>query len=350
MKITDEAARNIAIVVSVIALLLMCWFFVWPGSVWGAATQYPIAFGGDYDSVRIYWWEKSGTDWDLEDSMKISTFPITDSIALDDAKDYKIVYWYWEGTDQLPAGEFIKFTAGPATISSADKEEIAGIVEDTLSVHHGAGSWLTGGGGTASDTLIMYALDTSGTDATVQDVKITIYNPSGEKVITGIYTDAYGKHQIALDPANGYTAIFRHTGHIFPSFSFDVAGDDDSLPVPGYDIELQASPDPNLCRVQGYVYIPTGGTTEKIKVTFTIIGEAVHNDCDGTAFIAEPVIVWTSTHADSLGFFYADLVPSGCLLKGTDSLQYKITTELSGVKGREDLYWVPQEESYEIVW
>jgi len=253
--------------------------------------------------------------------------------------------------DTSEIGEW--FTTGiSASLSDANIGQIADSVDSILSDAHGADSWLTGGGGSGSHTIIMYALDKNETDVAVQDVKITILNLSGEAVIAGIYTDAYGKYQIALDPADGYSAILRRTGYIWPSFSFDVSDDDDSLPVPGYKIALQVSPDPDLCRVQGYVFIPTGGTSEKIKVTFTISGtEAVHNSCDATALIAKSVTAWTSTHNDSLGFFYADLVPSGCLLKANgDSLQYKITQELGGVTGKEGLYWIPQEESYEVVW
>jgi hypothetical protein len=340
---TNRTAGGIVIVTILWAVIAMAFML---DDVWGVDFNRRLRFVGDYDSVRVVFGKHYADSSVLQADSFWVIQPKDTLVTVVKSYDWDFRYMYYSGADSIGMVEFVRYTAGAATISSTDKEEIAHYVEDTNKYWHGAGSHLTGGGGTASDTLIMYALDTSGTDATVQDVKITILNPSGEVVIAGVYTDPYGKYQIALDPASGYSGILRRAGYIFPSFSFDVSGDDDSVPVPGYNIALQASPDPSLCRVQGYIFVSGGKTGRKITVTFTNDG-GVYNSCDATAFINEPVTKQT----DATGFFYADLIPSGCLLKSSgDSLQWTINASLDGNTIKKKMIYVPQEESYEVVW
>ena len=207
---------------------------------------------------------------------------------------------------------------------------------------------LYSGTGSGDNAVRYYAVDTSGTDEAVARVQMTMKTIGGTFDATGP-TNASGYRDFTAPTANMVT-YGKKLGYFFKYDTTDFIGDSTDTII-GYNVPLQPSPDPNLCRVQGYVFVPGGAPERTVAVTFTVSGEAVHNDCDGTAFIAEPVTVWTSIHADSLGFFYADLVPSGCLIDSKDdSLQYKITTELRGVTGKEDFYWIPQAESFEVVW
>jgi len=224
------------------------------------------------------------------------------------------------------------------------------IYADMIDEAGGAGASLISdcGGGSGDNAVKYYAVDTSGTDQAITSVKITM------NTIAGVYdasnwTNASGYTEFTA-PTDEMVFLGRKCGYFFARDTNDISGSLTDTLI-GYNVPLQASPDPSLCRVQGYVYVPEGEPHRTIKVTFTVVGEAVHNSCDGTAFIAEPVSAWTSTHDDSLGFFYKDLIFSGCLLKADgDSLQYKITTELRGPTGKETLIWVPQAESYEVVW
>jgi len=269
--------------------------------------------------------------------------------AASDAKLEKV--WYGIDTTNIDTSEIGEwFSTGiAASLSDANIGQIADSVDSILSDAHGATAWTTGGAGSGDNDVRIYAIDTSGTDDSIMGVNITV------KTIAGVFdaaqtTNSNGYRDFTL-PTDSMKYLGRKVGYRWITDTINVTADD-TVAIYGYNVPLQASPDPNLCRVQGYVYVPEGGSTKKITVTFTVAGEAVHNSCDSTAFIAEPVTVKTSIHEDSLGFFYADLVPSGCLLKADgDSLQYKVTQEArSGAAGKEKLIYVPQEDSYEIVW
>lgn len=344
---TDNTAGKILGFVGLVALILGFWFFVWPGKIWGGVVQYPVAFGGDYDSVGIYWWEKDGLAWDLSDSMSITTFPITDSIALDDAKDYKIVYWYYEGTDSVPSGEFIKFTAGAATVSSTDKEEIANLVEETLKVHHGTDLWTTGTG-SGSNNVRYYAIDTTGTNDSLHDVKISVKTIAGANDVSGIYTNANGYVDLTLT-SDSLIVSARKNGYLFTSRRVQFTGDDTTY-IAGWNIPIDTCPDANYCRVSGYVGGP-GRRIAKAKVTFTLEGTPEYNVCDSTFLISIIDPVYSSSHQDSLGYFFADLNYSSCLLTASgDTLQYRVVAEKDGMKSQAVLITVPDSASYKIVW
>lgn len=282
--------------------------------------------------------------------------------ALADAKLEKV--WYNIDTTNIDTSEIGEWfsTGVSASLSNANMAAIgdtvwqklinaytgtAGCIGDVIYDSLDAKVSAAGGSGSGDNAVKYYAVDTSGTDEAIMDVKITMNTIEGVYDASGL-TNASGYKEFTA-PTDEMVFLGRKCGYFFTRDTNDISGSlTDTLF--GYDIPLQASPDPNLCRVQGYVSLPGGLPDRKIKVTFTVSGEAVHNSCDSTAFIAEPVTAWTSIHADSLGFFYADLTPSGCLLDGDDSLQYKVTQELRSVEGKEKLIWVPQAESYEVVW
>lgn len=260
---------------------------------------------------------------------------------------YQAIQLIWDNSDTAAHWEFWYWGSATATISQANMAEIADSVDADLTADHGAGAWTTGTGSGDNDIRI-YAIDTSGTDDSVMGVQITV------KTIAGVYdialpTKSNGYRDFTL-PTDSMKYLGRRVGYVWITDTINVTGDD-TVDIYGYNIPLQPSPDPNLCRVQGYVFVPSGATDDMIEVTFTNDG-GVYNSCDSTAFINEPTIVWTSTHEDSLGFFYADLLPSGCLLKESDgdSLKYAINASLNGNTIKEKLFYVPQSESYEIIW
>jgi len=305
-----------------------------------------LYFYGDYDSVQVIWGKNYTDSSILTDTTCVTSIPGVTSIAVDKAYDWDFVYIYYSDDDSASVGDFIKFTAGAATVSTEDMLRTAGFVRDTLDEAHGTESWITGGIGTGSDTVQLVALDTSGTDATIADVEITVYNPSGEKIKAGTNTNAYGKRELALNPASGYHAYFRRTGYIFPSHSFDVSGNDDSLPIPGYNIELLASPTPNYCRVQGYVG-GVSGVLNKATVSFTVVGGPANNDCDTMLLV--PLTETTLT--DTVGYFYQDLIYSSCLIgPDSDSLQYNVVVTKRGSESKSVLITVPDSASYRVVW
>lgn len=247
--------------------------------------------------------------------------------------------------DTSEIGEWFS-TGVAASISDANMAKIADSVDAELTANHGAGPWTTGTGSGDNDVRI-YAIDTSGTDDSIMGVNITI------KTIAGVFdaaqtTNSNGYRDFTL-PTDSMKYLGSKVGYQWITDTINVTADD-TVAIYGYNVPLQESPDPNLCRVQGYISLPGGLPTKKIKVTFSTTG-GVYNFCDSTAFIPEPVSILTSTHDDSLGLFAVNLIPSGCLLTANgDSLQYTINATCGTYKMKEKLIWVPQEASFAVVW
>lgn len=202
------------------------------------------------------------------------------------------------------------------------------------------------GSGSGSEQVRIFALDTSGADAAMQGVKITVRNAAGQ-VISAQYTGGNGSTAFYLDQASGtsrYSAYGSKVGHVFPSDTFSVTGALDSLPLRGYDIVINPSPNPspNTCSVYGYIFDVTGKAMSEAQVVFALT-KPVNNVCDSTImgnFSATAI-------TDTTGLFQQDLVYSSCL---TGVPEYQVVVTYKGVKSRAKLFSVPASPTYELEW
>ena len=120
-----------------------------------------------------------------------------------------------------------------------DRDNIVGSFGDSA---QGWGATGAGGGGsclgTGSDTVRIFAIDTSGTDIAVEHVHITIRNAAGGEVISG-YTEGNGSVRFVLDTASGvnrYNIYGNLPFYVFPNDTFSVLGAIDSMAHEGYDV------------------------------------------------------------------------------------------------------------------
>jgi hypothetical protein len=202
------------------------------------------------------------------------------------------------------------------------------------------------GSGAGSEQVRIFALDTSGFDAAIQGVKITVRNAAGQ-LVAAQYTGGNGSAAFYLDQASGasrYSMYGSKSGDVFPSDTFSVTGPCDSLPLKGYDIAVNAAPNPspNTSQVYGYIFDVTGKAMVDAQVVFSLT-KAVNNICDSTImgnFTATAV-------TDSTGLFQQDLIYSSCL---TGAPQYQVVVTYKGVRSRAKLFSVPDSPTYELEW
>lgn len=194
-------------------------------------------------------------------------------------------------------------SAGNISISTSDMEQIAEYVDDSLEANHGSGSWISSSG-SGSDTIIFYAVDTSGTDTARQDVKLTVKNDAGADVGV-LWTDGTGKATFFLDDGS-YTVIGRATGYIWNSLSYTVSANADSVPVLGYNQIIGNPSAANLSRIYGWVRDITDQPIAGASVVITRNSTAPVVDSSGTGSVVispQAIVVYT----DTAGYWFADV-------------------------------------------
>jgi hypothetical protein len=106
----------------------------------------------------------------------------------------------------------------------------------------------------------------------------------------------------------------------------------------GYNVTIDPAPEPNFCRVYGWLTLGTGYAPGQ-KVTFTPKGDTTYEDCDTTFFVPNDMSAFGGTHADSVGYFQIDLRYSACV--GA----YTMT-----VGSANKTITVPSESTWRVVW
>jgi len=155
------------------------------------------------------------------------------------------------------------------------------------------------GNGTGSYQVKIYALDTSGTDAAIEGVKVTARDAAGGLAAFD-WTDGTGKVTFALDGAT-YTILARKTAYLWPNKSLTVTGNIDSTDIGGYDIEL-ADAGENNCNVYGYIFDGGDNPLFGARVEAIRVGQGVAIDTtdDKSKIIPSIPVV---TYVDTTGLF-----------------------------------------------
>lgn len=275
--------RFILVALAIVAAIY-CTFFA--TTSWGASVNKPVSVTNSsrLDSIRAFIYD----DGVIADSCLMINTTGDTTFVLDDASDWDILYkFYWDGTGTpYPEWEYVKYTAGAATAT----------------VYYDSVAYYVSGGG--SDTIVFYALDTSGTDTVRQDVKLTVYNASGAEVVNG-WTNSSGNKTLYLD-AGTYTIVGRATGYIWNSLSYTVSANADSVPVLGYNQVIGNPSSANLSRVYGWVKDITDQAIAGASVTITRNSTAPVVDSSGTGSVVispQAIVVYT----DTAGYWFADL-------------------------------------------
>ena len=206
---------------------------------------------------------------------------------------------------------------------------------------------LSGGG---SHATTIYATDTSGTDAYVSGVPVTITDLSGTtKGHLTTNTSGYavfnldsGSHVISAPIAGGY--VWLRDTILVPGAA---VGDT----LWGYDIAVGSPGSANLCRLYGYIYDIQGNPVQDATVTASLSSSGMVDSCTGVALDGYA----RSATTNSSGYWYLDLVKSLCIqssvLSSSAAKKYHITGNYpSGTEAFSKRYTVPDSTSHKMVW
>ena len=305
---TSKKSFIIFVLFPLILFTIIMWFMAPP--VKSAERYIPAKLTEVADSMKLFLYAAdAATILDSSAGAARTDVQAYDTVVTVNTADssYWVIYKIWfPNEDSVAYWSWWIESQGTATISITDKQEIATYVKDTAEIYPEIffGPSATGFG---SDTVRVFAIDTSGTDNAVEDVKITVNNAAGNTVASQ-NTIGDGSATFTLDPAT-YTLLGRKTGYVFPTASLVVAGDDDSTAFNGYDlgstISLPSSPDQST--VYGYVYDNAGNTIQYATVIFTL-SEKLKDTCNSTIII--PIEHVTVT--DENGLFQQELLKTDC--------------------------------------
>lgn len=263
----------------------------------GATKYRPIrSVCDDLDSLRTYW-AIGGT---MIDSVVYTSSLVVDSVALSDTATYDFTFlWYVNGELTYASTEQWQFPSGTVP-----------------------------GGGGGANAITLYAIDTSGTDDTVSNVKLTVRS-SGSYDIAVQTTNSSGFASLNLDD-DTYTILGNLPGYTFPSYSPTYSSDSTDA-ILGYDWSVGSPSSASLCRVYGYAY-DEGGTAVQGAVAYGSVRGS--NVTDTSGVIIAPITV-SSPDADTLGYWYIDLYRSAAL---TDTNKF----DIEGWYGGEKIFEVKQ--------
>jgi len=202
---------------------------------------------------------------------------------------------------------------------NVDTTTVGGVIHalgDSLSTQIWGATGSSYGSGLQVDSIFVY--DTSGTDAPVPDVQVTIQN-NGQtaNVAYGIATNSSGYVAYNLDASTDYKGIARLSGYIFPTKSFtSESGATSNDTIKGYNVEIGAPASASLKRVYDYVYSGDADTNVCKGTTFTATlvmpygsGSSQYPPYDSTTGVLIPLDPRPTT-ADGDCYFYFDLYPN----------------------------------------
>lgn len=314
-KITDKTAGYICLAVIVLGLILM----LWPGNVYGATYPKEIKFdypSDQYDTVILVVKPLAGANPGTRDSVMYTSFPVIDTLTLDKDTSYDIRAAYsWSGDDGIHGWSSQIIVSASATVSTADKQEIAGYVDDTLTEKHGAGAWTTGGTGAGSNTVTIYATDTSGTDTRINFVEITVKTMAG--VTDAVMTTGSSGYATFTLQADTFIFIGKRPDYVWITDTIVITTNQTDSIV-GYDVPLPTPSDPSFATVVLDVS-RLRGIEDIMGVCLTAYNEVGANkytmDTTGGAKLLLPIA--ESACADSSGRISLTLVKSNEIVDTT---------------------------------
>lgn len=199
-------------------------------------------------------------------------------------------------------------------------------------------------------SLIVFAVDTSGTDDTVSGVTIKLEDATGtEKGNAATLSD--GAFTFKVD-SGSYTLSSATMGGYYWNDIVCTVSALDTIAMVGWNIPIGAPSGDSVCRVYGYAGAPTATGTRDAIVTWSLSGRNIYDVCNGYAVVESS----GSTETDSTGLWTLDLVYSQCLERDAtasagDSTLYKIIiTYPSGLQIINNSFNVPSADSVEFTW
>jgi hypothetical protein len=257
-------------------------------------------------SYRTAW-----ATWSFEtDSIRLKIFKNGDSVLtrLRDSgeQSYDSTFTVYWGADTCYQITLLIYAAGEDTAQGMNKD-LGGCLGQSY-----------GGYADYADTI--FAVDTSGTDAAIADVKLTIENAAGESIYKE-YSNSSGYFVFTLD-SGSYTIRGRRTGYVFTATTDTVTAAQRDT-IYGYNRVVSTPSSADLMTIFGYLHDAKGDPRIGAIVTaIRVEGPTATADTGNTGVIVDalPYIV----QADSLGYFELFLRRTGTYPDTTKGL-YDIT-------------------------
>lgn len=231
-------------------------------------------------------------------------------------------------------------TSGHGTAKS-----FAVMLKDT-SAYQGATS-LTGAG---PYTVTIYATDTSGTDAYVSGVIISIIDMAGTNK-GYIPTATGGASVFNLESGDYAIAAPLGQGYVWLRDTITVSGANLTDTLWGYDVPVGSPGAPNLCRLYDYAYGLDGAAIEGVEVRVTIKSKNVRDSCTNTAV---PNSFTAKATTNPSGYWFLDLIETHCLettYGSSNTVYYQIKVFYpSGTEFVKKDYIVPDSTSHRMQW
>lgn len=300
----------------IVYLGLFAAFVVTAVNVLGTAVNYPVQYVGDHDSVRVWIWKDGVIIADTTtatglDSIGYSSFPITDTLVLDDGSDYVIKSWFYSDGSSTPRlGEIVlRYTGG--TVPGAGPYTISILTVDTLS-------------GVAVDTIV------EGVVVTVTNLSTGMKVDSKTSLATGFTYWNLG--------ATSYEIKGKKTRYAWAYDTVTYSADSTDT-LEGYNVSISAGTGASTCNVYGTAINIDGAAAAFARVVFSLKGEAV-DTCNDIVIANFSIKV----DADINGLFEQELIYSSCL----GGKKYSVIIYHLDGSSKEFTITVPNAATYEV--
>jgi len=196
---------------------------------------------------------------------------------------------------------------------------------------HSANYGAVGGSGSGAQAVSILVLDTSGADAAIAGVKVTIYLDGYTGTALVATANGSGIASFSLDASTAYDVLVGPLGgYIFDAYDMTTgSGATFTDTVMGYDVNLGTSSTPNVCRVSGRVVELAGNPVKGATVYIDVEGgDAAPSNVVDTANNINFARYGRSTTSDANGDWYLDRVYSASF---TPALNYQYRFEKRGL-------------------
>ncbi len=181
----------------------------------------------------------------------------------------------------------------------------------------------------------------SNTQNPVPGVRVAVRSVDQSVFIAGGVTNNDGQVGFNLD--EGDFLILAHApSYIFESYDTITVNGPGEDSLSGFRFDPGSPPEPDLCRVYGYVYDITANPETNAEIEARL-SPGVRRF--GGAVVS-PLV--RQTQSDSLGYFHIDLIPSARL--EPDSSAYEISITLSDGTILREKVAVPDQDSWQLTW
>lgn len=312
-------------------LVLVLTLLILPtGVVWGVTWNIPGTWGSAADSAHFKLRYEDGT---LRDSALYSTtvYDIETTLTVSNDSAYQaVIYIWWTGEDSSTAWSFFRDAATSASITTSDKQEIAGYVDDTLEGEHGGGAW-TSGTGSGSNTVKIYAIDSTIADTAVEGVAITIKTLAGVQDGIAQNTSSSGFVTFTLT-ADTFIVLGRKFGYSFPLDTIIISGATTDSIEGDLTFSVASPEGDSTCTVYGHIYDFMGDSVQYEPIRISL-PDGTYNSCNSKTILTDDYITKTTV----AGYWSANLIWSSCL----NDHDYTIT-----INKRSYTFTVPDSTSY----